>query len=81
MPEENGFEFRKEQLSNPELNGIPVVVMSAFDHFEKKLNEISTHVHLRKPVHAETVIEIANHLCNPKPREDVVQMDSQSLYD
>ena len=51
MPVMNGWEFRKAQLADPALAGIPVIVMSALDG-----TDIQADARLPKPVDLDALI-------------------------
>lgn len=50
MPEMNGWEFRAEQLKDPALAHIPVVVLTADGHASDKAKEIGAVAYLKKPL-------------------------------
>lgn len=50
MPEMNGWEFRTEQLKDPALARIPVVVLTADGHASDKAKEIGAVAYLKKPL-------------------------------
>ncbi len=49
MPEMDGFTFRAEQLKDPKLAAIPVVLMSAGGELEAKAKQLSAQGVLKKP--------------------------------
>jgi CheY-like chemotaxis protein len=49
MPKMNGFEFRQEQLRNPKLASIPVIVLSADGRAEELAKRLRTNRFLQKP--------------------------------
>ncbi len=57
MPVMNGWEFRAEQLKDPELSRIPVVVMSASDPCG-----ISADRHVRKPFAIPVLVQAVRSL-------------------
>ena len=60
MPIMDGFEFRENQLSNPLIKDIPVIIMSADGHIEEKRERARTAYYLKKPLdifHLLAVIE------------------------
>jgi CheY-like chemotaxis protein len=56
MPVMDGLQFRVEQMSDPELRNIPVIVMSADGHMESKLESVSADGYLSKPIRLETIL-------------------------
>lgn len=56
MPIKNGWQFREEQLSDPELSGIPVVVMSA----SRDVKDISADEVVYKPVTLEKLLDVVH---------------------
>jgi CheY-like chemotaxis protein len=56
MPVMNGWEFREAQLGDPDLAGIPVIVISAFD---STLNVAAV---LRKPFLLEDILDTVQRL-------------------
>jgi CheY-like chemotaxis protein len=53
MPVMNGWEFREQQLSDPDLQGIPVVVVSAI---ASQANGLGCRAVLQKPVRLSALI-------------------------
>lgn len=56
LPIKDGFQFRSEQLSNPRLADIPVVVISADGKLEEKTMAMGIKGLLRKPVDIEQLV-------------------------
>jgi CheY-like chemotaxis protein len=63
MPIKDGFQFREEQMSDLELQKIPVVIMSADGHVQEKLLRTKATTYLKKPLAIETVLTIAKRFC------------------
>ncbi len=57
MPGMSGEEFRAEQLRNPALASIPVVVLSAHPSAEERANQIGAAGCVKKPFEVETLLE------------------------
>ncbi len=55
MPVMNGWQFRAEQLKDPALAGIPVVVMSALDD-----DDIPAEGHVGKPFGIEALLDVVS---------------------
>lgn len=58
MPVMNGWQFRTEQLKDPELAAIPVVVISADAGVGQKAEAIGAADSLKKPVPLETLLDV-----------------------
>jgi CheY-like chemotaxis protein len=63
MPVKDGFQFRDEQLRNPKIAGVPVVVMSADGHVQEKKARIGALDYIRKPVDVETYLKVVARFC------------------
>lgn len=50
MPGMTGWEFRREQLADPELRRIPVVVMTSYEEYDESLTTLHPDGHLQKPI-------------------------------
>lgn len=50
MPVMNGWQFRAHQRRDPDLSGIPVVVLSAGDHLADQMESLEIHEYVRKPI-------------------------------
>lgn len=64
MPVMDGWAFRREQKSDPDLADIPIVVLSGIeaDH----VNELEAVAAFNKPVSFPDVIAVVRRLCDPK---------------
>jgi CheY-like chemotaxis protein len=59
MPELDGYQFRKEQVKDPRLTEIPVVVMTAWADIESKAMQIGAKGYLKKPfVDIDTILSM-----------------------
>lgn len=58
MPEMSGWEFRGEQLRDPELANIPVVILSATPDVQRTAEEMNASGWVRKPFDLEHLLEI-----------------------
>ncbi len=56
MPVKDGFEFRREQMSDTILSSIPVVIMSADAHVEQKAGRLGGVGFIRKPPDIDEVL-------------------------
>jgi CheY-like chemotaxis protein len=50
MPVMNGWQFRDAQRQDPDLSGIPVVVLSASDRLAEKMGPLGVADYVRKPI-------------------------------
>ncbi|HEX9148685.1 MAG TPA: response regulator [Thermoanaerobaculia bacterium] len=62
MPIMNGWEFRSEQLQDPKLSSIPVVIMTADGRAAEKARTLHAD-YLRKPIHLDALLELVNDYC------------------
>lgn len=60
MPIMDGWEFRREQLSQPDLADIPVVVITAASDRTRSLSAVDV---LRKPLAVDRVLDVAAEFC------------------
>lgn len=58
MPEMDGPEFRAEQLRDPKLSSIPVVVLSADRFIAQKAHELGVWGYVTKPLQPEQLVSI-----------------------
>lgn len=62
MPVMDGRSFRQEQLKQPEMAGIPVVVISAYDVIPY-IQELQAAAYLRKPVNLKELMRVVDQHC------------------
>ena len=65
MPEMDGWRFRLEQQKNPSLSAIPVVILSARQDIREAALTLGAADYLRKPIHVDSLLEIADRFCRP----------------
>jgi len=58
MPVMDGWQFRREQLKDPALAAIPIVVLSADGNVQQKAASLQTPEYLQKPVDADNLLEV-----------------------
>jgi CheY-like chemotaxis protein len=58
MPVMNGWQFRSEQLREPELAAIPVVVCSASRHARRDAEQLQARAFIPKPVDIDRLVEV-----------------------
>lgn len=63
MPEMDGMQFRAEQLRDPALAEIPVVILSADGKLDQKLKELAPAGCLRKPVQLDDLLDTVERFC------------------
>jgi CheY-like chemotaxis protein len=63
MPGMNGYEFRAEQMRDPALAKIPVVVLSGDAFIDEKALQLGIDDYLRKPVDADQFIAAIESHC------------------
>ena len=61
MPVMDGWQFRREQIRDRELAGIPVIVVSAAGR--ERIAEIDANAYLTKPVDLEQLLERVSQYC------------------
>jgi CheY-like chemotaxis protein len=54
----DGFEFRAAQRAEPQLAGIPVVVLTADRQVEEKIEELAVDAYLRKPTRLAELLAV-----------------------
>jgi CheY-like chemotaxis protein len=62
MPVMDGWQFRRHQIQDRELAGIPVIVVSAAGR--DRISEIDANAYLSKPVDLELLLERVSHYCS-----------------
>jgi CheY-like chemotaxis protein len=58
MPVKDGFEFRKEQIADPKIAKVPVVVMSAYGTAHVNKEKLSVSAYLKKPVDLAEILQV-----------------------
>jgi CheY-like chemotaxis protein len=61
MPVMDGWEFRRRQRENPELAGVPVVVLSALD--SSRAVDLDGAAFLKKPLDFDRLLSLVRHYC------------------
>jgi CheY-like chemotaxis protein len=61
MPVMDGWQFRREQVRDPELARIPVIAVSAAGR--DRIAELGANAYLAKPVDLEQLLERVNYYC------------------
>ncbi len=63
MPRKDGFQFRSEQLQDPRLAGIPVVVYSGASNVGEKAAALGAAAFFHKPIEVDTLLELVKRHC------------------
>jgi CheY-like chemotaxis protein len=63
MPHMDGEQFRAEQLKDPQLSRIPVVIISAFRDTAERAKALNAAGHLTKPVSIDALMLAINSVC------------------
>ncbi|MFL5262150.1 MAG: response regulator [Anaeromyxobacteraceae bacterium] len=63
MPVMDGAEFRRRQRDDPDIGGIPVVVVSAAAGLEDRIQALDVAEHLEKPLKIERLFELVARYC------------------
>lgn len=62
MPIMNGWEFRSEQLRDPDLSSIPVIIMTADGRAREKARTLHAD-YLRKPITLDALLHLVDDYC------------------
>lgn len=63
MPVMDGFEFRREQLADPQLSGVPVVIVSAGGRCAQAAKELGAMGCVQKPLDVPTLLRVIRSAC------------------
>jgi CheY-like chemotaxis protein len=63
MPVKDGWQFRREQATDPHLARIPVIVCSASDPGDPDAPALGVEHHLRKPLGVDEVLAVIERYC------------------
>lgn len=61
MPVMDGWEFRRQQEADPELAGVPVVILSALD--QNRTASVSADAFLKKPLDFDRLLSLVRSYC------------------
>ena len=64
MPNMDGRTFRSEQLQDPVISPIPVVIVSAMSDVQEAAEELRVAAHVNKPVRLAELVKIVDRFCN-----------------
>jgi CheY-like chemotaxis protein len=63
MPVMNGWQFRTEQLKDPKIASIPVVIISADAAVHEKVGSLGAVAVMKKPIQLERLLELVGQYC------------------
>jgi CheY-like chemotaxis protein len=63
MPVMNGWEFREEQLKDPRIAKVPVLVISADGNAEVKAASLTANGYLKKPIRVKDLFDAVARYC------------------
>ena len=63
MPVKDGWQFRAEQVQDPHLASIPVIVCSAVDTLGPKAAALGIAAHVQKPIGVDSLLEMIGRHC------------------
>jgi len=63
MPNMDGRTFRTEQLQDPALSPIPVVIVSAMADVAETAEELQVAAHVTKPIPLERLVQLVDRFC------------------
>ena len=66
MPVMNGYEFREEQLKDPKLASIPVIVVTADGRAREKAKQMGSDVFFQKPLAPRELLRAIGQYCPPE---------------
>ena len=64
MPNMDGRTFRHEQLQDPGISPIPVVIVSAMADVADAAEELQVAAHVTKPLRLTELVSIVNRFCD-----------------
>ena len=63
MPRKDGWQFRREQVADPELSDVPVVVLSGAGQLQRRTQHLGIAEVLEKPIDVERLLEVVGRYC------------------
>ncbi|HEY2386286.1 MAG TPA: response regulator [Candidatus Binatia bacterium] len=63
MPRKDGWQFREEQIADPSLADVPVVVLSGAGQLDRHSKRLDVKDYLEKPVDVERLLEVVSRYC------------------
>jgi len=65
MPVMNGYEFREEQLKDPKLASIPVIVVTADGRAKERAQQLGSDLFFQKPLSPPALLSAIRRFCPP----------------
>jgi CheY-like chemotaxis protein len=65
MPVMNGYEFREEQLKDPTISAIPVIIVTADVRAKERAQQLGSNMFLQKPLSPPALLEAIGRYCPP----------------
>ena len=69
MPVMNGYEFREEQLKDPSIASIPIIVITADGRAREKAAQLGSDRYFQKPLAPAELLRAIREFCPPPPPE------------
>lgn len=63
MPDMTGFQFRLEQLENPEIATIPLIAHSGVDDVDVYAQRLNANAYIRKPAEMDQILALVQQHC------------------
>jgi CheY-like chemotaxis protein len=80
MPRLSGGEFRRAQLGDPTVSGVPVAVMSGASDVEQRAQALGAVATLAKPIDCEMLIQVLRRYCaSPATADGSARIESAGL--
>jgi len=67
MPVMNGYEFREEQLKDPSIAKIPVIIITADGRAREKAALLGSDCYFQKPLSPSALLRAIRDFCPPRP--------------
>ena len=71
MPVMNGWEFRRQQLADPALAAIPILVTTGVAPGTVEAESLAIDVYLPKPFDIDVLLDVVRRYCNPAHEDEV----------
>lgn len=70
MPRMNGVDFRKEQLKDPALSDVPLVIVSAHTQLDADAASLGIQTFLPKPLRIDRLLEVVAQYVQPRSEKN-----------
>jgi CheY-like chemotaxis protein len=81
LPVMDGWEFRREQLQDPALAAIPVVVLTAVDSAQGHADSLQAHGYIQKPIEAGPLLATVRLFVMPREPEILLVQGQPAISD